>query len=76
LVYGSRSDQTRSFGIDAIPARPAKTSWSLKKTLKYLAEGKYSQAASECLRSKWAKPDPQPGQTKISYMIETGQYLK
>jgi lysozyme len=46
-----------------------------KKTLKYLAEGKYSQAAEECLKSKWA--DQTPNRAKeISYMIETGQYVK
>jgi lysozyme len=46
-----------------------------KKTLKYLAEGKYSQAAAECLRSKWAEQTPNRA-NEISYMIETGQYLK
>jgi len=46
-----------------------------KKTLKYLAEGKYSQAAAECLRSKWAVQTPNRAK-EISYMIETGQYVK
>jgi lysozyme len=46
-----------------------------KKALKYLAEGKYSQAAAECLRSKWAEQTPNRA-NEISYMIETGQYLK
>ena len=46
-----------------------------KKTLKYLAEGKLSQAAQECLNSKWARQTPNRAR-EISYMIETGNYLK
>ena len=45
-----------------------------KKTLKFLAEGKYSQAAEECLNSKWARQTPARA-NEISYMIETGQYV-
>lgn len=46
-----------------------------KKTLKFLAEGKYSQAADEMLDSKWAN---QVGDraNELAYMVETGQYLK
>ena len=46
-----------------------------KKTLKFLAEGKYSQAAAEMLDSKWAN---QVGDraNELAYMVETGQYLK
>ena len=46
-----------------------------KKTLAYLAEGKYSQAAAESLRSRWARQTPNRA-NEIAYMIETGQYLK
>jgi lysozyme len=46
-----------------------------KKTLKYIAEGKYEQAAKEMLDSKWAEQTPNRA-NEISYMIETGQYLK
>lgn len=48
---------------------------AFKKTLAYIAEGKYSQAAQECLDSKWAKQTPNRAR-EISYMIETGNYLK
>ena len=46
-----------------------------KKTLKFLAEGKYSQAAAEMLDSKWAI---QVGDraSELAYMVETGQHLK
>lgn len=46
-----------------------------KKTLKFLAEGAYSQAAAEMLDSKWAR---QVGDraNELAYMIETGTYLK
>jgi lysozyme len=46
-----------------------------KRTLKFMAEGAYSQAAEEMLDSKWAR---QVGDraTELAYMVETGQYLK
>lgn len=44
-----------------------------KKTLKYIAEGKYEQAAKEMLDSRWAEQTPNRA-NEISYMIETGQY--
>lgn len=46
-----------------------------KKTLKFVAEGKYSQAAAEMLDSKWAT---QVGDraNELAYMMETGDYLK
>jgi len=46
-----------------------------KRTLKFMAEGAYSQAAEEMLDSKWAR---QVGDraTELAYIIETGQYLK
>lgn len=45
-----------------------------KKTLAFLAEGKYSQAAEEMLNSKWARQTPNRAR-EISYMVETGQYV-
>lgn len=47
---------------------------AFKKTLAYLAEGKYEKAATEMLDSKWAKQTPNRA-NEISYMIETGQYV-
>ena len=44
-----------------------------KKALKYIAEGKYEQAAKEMLDSRWAEQTPNRA-NEISYMIETGQY--
>ena len=45
-----------------------------KKTLKYMAEGAYSQAAEEMLRSKWA--DQVGDRAKeIAYMVDTGCYM-
>ena len=45
-----------------------------KKTLKYVAEGKYSQAAEEMLRSKWA--DQVGDRAKeLAYMMDTGCYM-
>jgi len=46
-----------------------------KRTLKFMAEGAYSQAAAEMLDSKWAT---QVGDraSELAYMVETGQYLK
>ena len=45
-----------------------------KKTLKFVAEGKYSQAAEEMLRSKWA--DQVGDRAKeLAYMVETGCYM-
>ena len=45
-----------------------------KKTLKFVAEGKYSQAAEEMLRSKWA--DQVGDRAKeLAYMIDTGCYM-
>lgn len=46
-----------------------------KRTLKFMAEGAYSQAAEEMLDSKWAR---QVGDraAELAYMVETGQYLK
>ena len=45
-----------------------------KKTLKFVAEGKYSQAAEEMLRSKWA--DQVGGRAKeLAYMMDTGCYM-
>ena len=45
-----------------------------KKTLAFLAEGKYSQAANEMLDSKWARQTPNRAR-EISYMVKTGQYV-
>jgi len=45
-----------------------------RNTLKYVAEGKYSQAAAEMLNSKWAKQVGDRAK-ELSYMVETGQYL-
>jgi len=45
-----------------------------KKTLAFLAEGKYSQAAEEMLNSKWARQTPNRAR-EISYMVETAQYV-
>lgn len=45
-----------------------------KKTLKFVAEGKYSQAAEEMLRSKWA--DQVGDRAKeLAYMVDTGCYM-
>ena len=45
-----------------------------KKTLKFVAEGKYSQAAEEMLRSKWA--DQVGDRAKeLAYMMDTGCYM-
>lgn len=44
-----------------------------KKTLAYLAEGKYPQAADEMLDSKWARQVKNRA-IEISEMIRTGQY--
>ena len=46
-----------------------------KRTLKFMAEGAYSQAAEEMLDSKWVR---QVGDraSELAYMVETGQYLK
>jgi len=46
-----------------------------KMTLKYLAEGKYSQAAAEMLNSKWARQVGSRAE-ELAYMVETGTYLK
>lgn len=46
-----------------------------KKTLKYVAEGKYSQAAAEMLNSKWATQVGDRAK-ELAYMMETGAYLK
>lgn len=46
-----------------------------KKTLKYVAEGKYSQAAAEMLDSKWATQVGDRAK-ELAYMMETGAYLK
>jgi lysozyme len=43
-------------------------------TLKYVAEGQYSQAAAEMLNSKWARQVGDRAK-ELSYMVETGQYL-
>ena len=45
-----------------------------KKTLAYLAEGKYPQAADEMLDSKWARQVKNRA-IEISEMIRTGQYV-
>ena len=45
-----------------------------KKTLKYMAEGKYSQAAEEMLRSKWADQVGNRAR-EIAYMVDTGCYM-
>ena len=45
-----------------------------KKTLAFLAEDKYSQAAEEMLNSKWARQTPNRAR-EISYMVETAQYV-
>ena len=45
-----------------------------KKTLAFLAGGKYSQAAEEMLDSRWARQTPNRAR-EISYMVETGQYV-
>lgn len=44
-----------------------------KKTLAYLAEGRYSEAADEMLDSKWARQVKNRA-IEISEMIRTGQY--
>ena len=46
-----------------------------KKTLKFVAEGKYSQAAAEMLNSKWANQVGSRAE-ELAYMVETGTYLK
>lgn len=46
-----------------------------KKTLKFVAEGKYSQAAAEMLNSKWATQVGDRAK-ELAYMMETGAYLK
>ena len=45
-----------------------------KRTLKFMAEGAYSQAAAEMLDSKWAN---QVGDraNELAYMVETGCYM-
>ena len=48
---------------------------AFKKTLKFLAEGKYSQAAEEMLDSKWARQVGDRSK-ELAYMVETGDYLK
>ena len=45
-----------------------------KKTIKFLADGAYSQAAEEMLDSRWARQTPNRAR-EISYMVETGQYM-
>ena len=45
-----------------------------KKTLKFVAEGKYSQAAEEMLRSKWADQVGDRAR-EIAYMVDTGCYM-
>jgi len=45
-----------------------------KKTLAFLAEEKFSQAAEEMLDSRWARQTPNRAR-EISYMVETGQYV-
>ena len=48
---------------------------AFKKTLKFLAENKYSQAAEEMLDSKWARQVGDRAK-ELAYMVETGDYLK
>ncbi|MDF1690522.1 MAG: hypothetical protein P1U35_13025 [Cycloclasticus sp.] len=45
-----------------------------KKTLKFVAEGKYSQAAEEMLRSKWANQVGDRAK-ELAYMVDTGCYM-
>ena len=45
-----------------------------KKTLKFVAEGKYSQAAEEMLRSKWANQVGDRAK-ELAYMMDTGCYM-
>ena len=45
-----------------------------KKTLKYMAEGAYSQAAEEMLRSKWANQVGDRAK-ELAYMVDTGCYM-
>lgn len=46
-----------------------------RKTLKYVAEGKWSTAAKEMLDSKWARQVGDRAK-ELAYMVETGQYLE
>lgn len=45
-----------------------------KKTLKFVAEGKYSQAAEEMLRSRWANQVGDRAK-ELAYMMDTGCYM-
>lgn len=46
-----------------------------KKTLKYVAEHRWSMASAEMLNSKWARQVGNRAE-ELAYMIETGTYLK
>jgi len=45
-----------------------------KRTLKFMAEGAYSQAAAEMLDSKWANQVGDRAK-ELAYMVETGCYM-
>ena len=45
-----------------------------KRTLKFMAEGAYSQAAEEMLDSKWANQVGDRAK-ELAYMVETGCYM-
>ncbi len=45
-----------------------------KRTLKFMAEGAYSQAAHEMLDSKWANQVGDRAK-ELAYMVETGCYM-
>ena len=45
-----------------------------KRTLKFMAEGAYSQAAAEMLDSKWADQVGDRAR-EIAYMVDTGCYM-
>ena len=68
-------DQVRQEAlIDMLYNLGLPTFLEFKKTLKYVAEGKYSQAAEEMLRSKWA--DQVGDRAKeLAYMMDTGCYM-
>jgi lysozyme len=68
-------DQVRQEAlIDMLYNLGLPTFLEFKKTLKFVAEGKYSQAAEEMLRSKWA--DQVGDRAKeLAYMVDTGCYM-
>ena len=68
-------DQVRQEAlIDMLYNLGLPTFLEFKKTLKFVAEGKYSQAAEEMLRSKWA--DQVGDRAKeLAYMMDTGCYM-